>query len=215
MSNPFGVYKVMATITITIPDIVPVGRGGIHGTLNVDWSKAPQFMLDHIGAVHFPQWFSDSFNSGGKVATSAERLAAAQKKLAQLYAGELRTRGPSTEPVDPIEREAHNEARKALAKMLANEGYWKDVPKGTSNRFEYVLNKAQKALGEEETSDVEYITWFLDETEVGKAIRADAVATVARRDSMAKGISGLLKKADAKPVATNVAKIESGKRKRS
>lgn len=184
----------MATITIMIPDVVPVGRGGIHGTLTVDWSRAPQHMLNHIGGVHFPQWFSDSFNSGGKTATSAERMAAAQKKLDQLYAGELRTRGPSTEPIDPILREAHSEARKALAKMLVGEGYWKDVPKGTTNRFEYVLNKAQKALGEEETSDVEYIEWFLAETDIGKTILADAKKTVARRDSMASGLSGLIKK---------------------
>lgn len=192
----------MAKITITIPDIIPVGKGGIHGKLAVDWSRAPQHMLDHIGSVHYPQWFSDSFNSGGKSATSAERLAAAEKKLAQLYAGELRTRGPSTEPVDPILREAHNEARKALAKMLVGEGYWADVPKGTKNRFEYVLNKAQKALGEEETNDVEYIEWFLGETDIGKAILADAEKTVARRESMAKGLSGLIKKPEVKSVAT-------------
>lgn len=196
----------MATITITIPDIVNIGRNGIYGQLPVKWNDVPQHVLDHIGSVHFPQYFSDSFNSGGKDATGPERVALAQKKLDQMYAGELRTRGPSTEPVDPVRKEAWAEARKALSAMFAKQGYWKDIPKGTTNRFEYVLNKAQAAVGDKETSDGEYLDWFLDETEVGQSILEDAKATVAKRERLAAGLPSLVKKADM------VAKAEPPKR---
>lgn len=187
----------MTKITVEVPATVQVGRGGIHGQLTVDWSKVPQHMLDHIASVHFPQWFSDSFNAGGAAATSEERMAAAQKKLDQLYAGELRTRSASSEPIDPVGREAFGEARKAIAKMLQAGGYWKDIPQKTSNRLQYVLNKAQRALGDEETSDVEYIEWFLADTDVGKAIVKEAVKTVARRNKMADSLPMLRKTAKA------------------
>jgi hypothetical protein len=192
----------MATITVTIPDTIMIGRNGVHGSLQVDWEKVPQHVKDHIAAVHFPQYFSDSFNSGGKEATSADRLALAEKKYAQMLAGEIRTRGASLEPVDPVEKEAYSEARKALAAYFVKEGFWKDIPKGTTNRFEYVLNRAQKAIGDPEMTDVDYIAWFLDETDVGKQIRIDAKVTVEKRNRLAAGLPSLVKRADVKPVAT-------------
>jgi hypothetical protein len=80
----------MTTIQVTVPDTVMLGRNGAIGSLQVDWSRVPQGVLDHIAAVYFPQYLTDAANAGGRDKGPADRLARAQKKLDAMYAGTIR-----------------------------------------------------------------------------------------------------------------------------
>lgn len=134
--------------TITIPDrqTLSLGRNGAIGTLDVEWSRIPQHILDHIWAVYSVQHFTDAANSGGKDATMADRLALAQKKLEQDYKGELRARGEASEPVDPVENEAWKMAKAAMIEHYKALNAW-DAPKGTKDRFAYVIAKRRAERG--------------------------------------------------------------------
>lgn len=130
--------------TITIPDKETVQLGRI-GKLEIEWSRIPQNILDHIWKVHAPQYFTDAANSGGKDATAAERTALAQKKLDACYAGELRARMTSQIPVDPFEAECYKIAYNDIIAGLRQ--FWKDVPKGTKDQPTFVINRERAKRG--------------------------------------------------------------------
>jgi hypothetical protein len=111
------------------PDTLSLGRNGSIGSLSVDWSRVPQEVLGHIASVYFPQYITDAANAGGKNETAADRLARAQKKLDTMYAGNVRTRVASAEPIDPIDAEAHRMAKAALTKKAKQSPAWSVVPK--------------------------------------------------------------------------------------
>jgi hypothetical protein len=104
----------MATIEVTVPETIMLGRNGSIGSLKVDWSHVPQNVLDHIASVYFPQYLTDAANAGGRDESAAERLARAEKKLETMYAGQVRTRGAAAEPTDPVDLEAFRMAKAAL-----------------------------------------------------------------------------------------------------
>lgn len=147
--------------TITIPDsqVLKLGRNGTIGELHVDWAKMPQSVLDHIWSVYSVQHFTDAANSGGKDVPMHERLALAQKKLEADYRGELRARGEANEPVDPVEAEAWKMAKSAM--MEAYKALKIEVPKGTKDRFGYIVMQRRAARK-------------LDELPVAEAV-ADAI----------------------------------------
>jgi hypothetical protein len=107
----------MATFTVTVPDTIAIGRNAEHGTLEVAWDKIPQLVKDHIAAVYFPQYITDAANSKGTDSPSSERMALARKKLDAMLAGEIRTRGESKAPVDPIEAQAYRDALESCARF--------------------------------------------------------------------------------------------------
>src|ERR1043166_9449219 len=76
----------MATIEVTVPETIMLGRNGSIGSLKVDWSHVPQNVLDHIASVYFPQYLTDAANAGGRDESPAERLAPAGKKLGTMLA---------------------------------------------------------------------------------------------------------------------------------
>jgi hypothetical protein len=117
----------MATVQITVPDKLVLGRNGAIGSLDVDWSRVPQAVLDHIASVYFPQYLTDAANAGGKDKTPAERLAQAKKKLDKMYEGKVRAR--EAVEADPVELEAQRVAKAALTKTAKQSLAWKAVPK--------------------------------------------------------------------------------------
>lgn len=142
----------MATFQVTVPDRIPIGRNGEHGALDLDWSKVPQHVRDHIATVYFPQYVTDAANSGGKDSSSAERVALAEKKLAAMYAGVIRSRSAG-EPIDPIEAEAYRLARPVIVKALMDTPEAKAIPKGTKDRAQWVLD-ARDAAAKREPREV-------------------------------------------------------------
>lgn len=141
---------VMATFNVTVPDELVLGRNGAIGKLAVDWSRVPQVVLDHIASVYFPQYITDSANAGGKEATQTERMAAANKKLAGMYEGKIRTRGDGdSEPADPVEAMLHKLARGAIAKKIKTSDEFKKLtPK---KGFDRVLAAMQARNGTDMT----------------------------------------------------------------
>src|SRR5437763_1602771 len=101
----------MATFQVTIPDTVLVGRNGAIGSLQVDWSRVPQHVRDHIASVYFPQYLTDAANAGGRDKAPADRLARAEKKLAAMYAGPVRARGEAAEAAAPRPRVPNGSGR--------------------------------------------------------------------------------------------------------
>ena len=203
----------MATITVQVPETIQVGRGGVHGELQVDWSKVQQHMLDHIASVHFPQWFSDSFNAGGTKPLAPNVSPRRKRNWRSYMRASCGSAASRQDPIDPVDREAFTEARRILTAHFKKLGYWKNIPKKMDKSvFEYVLNKAQAALGEPETSESEYIDAFLTLTDAGKKVRAWAVKTVADRNALdlGAGLPGLVKAADVKKVKASLVSYPQG-----
>ena len=182
----------MATFEVTVPDTLVLGRNGAIGELAVDWTKVPQHVLNHIAAVYFPQYITDAANAGGKEESQSDRMARAMKKLDGMYSGELRTRGASGEPVDPVRRDAFNEAVKALTAAFKSAGYW---PSGkVEGKFQAALDAAMTAAGQETVDYVEYVESVLDDTDEGKRLLADAKKRHEARNKMATSLMpGLVK----------------------
>jgi hypothetical protein len=135
----------MATFTVTVPDTIAIGRNAEHGTLAVEWDKIPQLVKDHIAAVYFPQYITDAANSKGADSPSSERMALAQKKLDAMLAGEIRTRGESREPIDPIDAQAYRDALEVVRAQLLKMPQAKQIPKGTKDRAQWVLDTLDAA----------------------------------------------------------------------
>jgi hypothetical protein len=129
-------------IEVEVPSTLVLGRNGAIGTLDVDWTAIPSHVLDHIAKVYFPQYITDAANAGGKDATKAERFAAAQKKLDNMYAGVIRARGEA-EYIDPVERIMYRLAKRDLVAQLKKSPQWDLIPKGIKGdeRLTWVINK--------------------------------------------------------------------------
>jgi hypothetical protein len=164
----------MATFTVTVPDTIAIGRNAEHGTLEVAWDKIPQPVLDHIAAVYFPQYITDAANSKGEGSPSSERMALAQKKLDAMLAGKIRTRGEAT-IVDPIEAQAYRDALESVRKILLAHPQAKQIPKGTKDRAQWVLD-ALDAAAKVEPREVHDIVLGVLETNPG--IRKEAARKV-------------------------------------
>lgn len=178
--------KAMATFQVTVPDTIAIGRNAEHGTLDIVWAEVPQTVLDHIAAVYFPQYLTDAANSGGKDSTSADRYALARKKLDAMYAGEIRTRGESKEPVDPVEAQAYRDALEVVRAMLLKTPQAKQIPKGTKDRAQWVLDALDAAAKREprEVHDVVMAT-----LEANPDIRKEAARKVKKAAELAATIN--------------------------
>jgi hypothetical protein len=139
----------MTTITVTVPDKLTLGRDGAIGTLDIDWSRVPQSVLDHIASVYFPQYLTDAANAGGKDKSAAERLAQAKKKLDKMYEGKVRAR--EAVEADPVALEAQSLAKAALVKMAKASKEWANVPKALRKRDEGVTHGLNAIHNEERT----------------------------------------------------------------
>jgi hypothetical protein len=176
----------MATFTVTVPDTIAIGRNAEHGTLEVAWDKIPQLVKDHIAAVYFPQYITDAANSKGTDSPSSERMALARKKLDAMLAGEIRTRGESKAPVDPTEAQAYRDALESVRKVLLANPKAKQIPKGTKDRAQWVLDALDAAAGTEprEVHDIVMAT-----LEANPGIRTEAARKVKKAAELAATIN--------------------------
>lgn len=155
----------MATFSVTVPDTVVLGRNGAIGSLQVEWKRVPQHVLDRIASVYFPQALTDAANAGGRDEGPADRLARAQKKLENMYAGQVRTRGDAAEPVDPVDQEAYQIAKTALVKKAKGSPAWASVPKDMRKKdagVVHALNLIAAENGEPERTLAEWIEAALE-----------------------------------------------------
>jgi hypothetical protein len=175
----------MATFTVTVPNDIKIGRNGEHGILALDWSLVPQPVLDHIACTYFPQYLTDAANSGGKDSTSEDRMALATKKRNAMYAGEIRTRGESREPIDPIDAQAYRDALEVVRKSLLAHPQAKQIPKGTKDRAQWVLD-ALDATAKREPREVHDIV--MATLEANPDIRKEAARKVKKAAELAETI---------------------------
>jgi uncharacterized protein with WD repeat len=175
----------MATFTVTVPDKIAIGRNAEHGTLDINWEKVPQHVRDHIAGTYFPQYITDRANSGGTDSTSAERLALANKKLDAMYAGLVRARG-TAEPVDRTEAEAYRLARPTIIAKLEATPEWKQCPKGTKDRAQWVLDARDAAAKREPREVIDLVKQAVENNPIYREeARKNVKAADARKAKMA------------------------------
>jgi hypothetical protein len=167
---------IMATTQVTVPDRLALGRNGVIGTLDVDWSRVPQQVLDHIASVYLPQYLTDSANAGGRDEPPAERLGRVQKKLEAMYAGQVRVRGEAAaKAADPVEKEAYEMAKAALVKTAKTSAAWKSVPKALRKGdagIVHALNAIAAEKGDPERGSI--ADWIAHTLELNPEIRKAA-----------------------------------------
>jgi hypothetical protein len=163
--EPEEIMAATIEVTLTLPTKITLGRNASIGTLDVDWSKVPQPVLDHIASVYFPQYLTDTANAGGRDEPPAERLVRAQKKLETMYAGQVRTRVGAAEPIDPADLEAFRMAKAALVAFAKTKPEWSTIPKAerkNPNSALRVLDVRAAARGEPERGDWQhYVQHYL------------------------------------------------------
>jgi hypothetical protein len=133
---------------------VPLGRAAKYGTMEVDITRLSEEVLDHIFAYGIRQNLNDAIadktDDEDKPLSVEAIREKANKRLAALYAGELRSRngGEPAEPLDPVEAEMHRIAKAAIAKQIKETDEYKNAPKGTKNRMVFAINARSQRRGE-------------------------------------------------------------------
>lgn len=111
-------------MNITIPDTItiPLGRNAIAGTMKVDTTRFAPHVHLHNYEYGIRQLINDAMankkDEDGNFLPADQIVAKAQKRLDTLYSGELRARGESGEPIDPVEAEAYKMAKSHLIKAF-------------------------------------------------------------------------------------------------
>ena len=88
---------VMTKVTIELPATLTVKRFDDGADCKVEWAKIPATLLPDILKAGALVMLTNTYNTGGKAATAAEKRASLEKKLEAWYRGELHvsTRGNS------------------------------------------------------------------------------------------------------------------------
>lgn len=133
---------------------LPLGRASKYGSLDVEPERFPANVQTYIYTYGLRQVLNDAMadktDENGDPLPADQIIAKAEKRLANMYAGELRAqRENSSEPADPIEAEAYKLAKQAMTDAYKAIGAW-DVPKGTKDRFAFVIarRRAERGLDE-------------------------------------------------------------------
>jgi hypothetical protein len=113
-------------------------------------------------------------------------MALAQKKLDAMLAGEIRTRGESREPTDPIEAQAYRDALESVRKTLLAHPEAKKIPKGTKDRAQWVLD-ALDAAAKREPREVHDIV--LATLEANPNIKVEAARKIKKAAELAATIN--------------------------
>ena len=121
---------------------VPLGRQGKYGHLVVDVYKFNDTIHNYVYTYGLRQILNDAMadktDEDGRALPDDQIVAKAEKRLANMYAGELRAQRGESEPVDPVEAECWKMAKEAMTDAYKAVGAW-DVPKGTKDRFAFVI----------------------------------------------------------------------------
>jgi hypothetical protein len=183
----------MANITIETPDSISykLGRNAEYGTITVELERLPQVALFYLFDYGLRQVLNDSIatkedKNGNKLDVAAK----AHAKLDALYDGSIRTRGEAITS-DPYEAEAFKEMKRHLVAVLTKSGLMRDIPKGTQDRFMFVVNRMQAKAGKPETTEREYLLDRLA-TPAGVKIAEAARKTVDERRALEDDVEGLI-----------------------
>lgn len=129
---------------------VPLGRGGKYGQLPVDTTRFNATIHNYVYTYGLRQILNDAMadktDDDGKPLPDDQIVAKAQKRLDNMYAGELRAQREASEPVDPVEAECWKMAKAAMTDAYKAIGAW-DVPKGTKDRFAFVIARRREERG--------------------------------------------------------------------
>lgn len=146
---------------------VPLGRQSkgnppVYGTISVDTTRFPPEVQRHIYEYGLRQSLNDAMatkkDKDGERLSRDEIIAKAHKRLANLYAGNLRAVASENESLDPKTMIVHNLLREALLAKWRADGVFGTFPKGTKNRFLFCANKSRAARGLPECeTDAEYL----------------------------------------------------------
>lgn len=180
-------------LTVNVPDVLKLGRNGQIGDLPVDWSRVPANVLDHIAGVYFTQYITDAANAGGKDSDQADRMARAQKRLEQMYSGDIRARGTGdgVEPVDPVQAEIN----RSVIKIMQNAYDGQVAPKEYKGhkRLLWIANENRKGRNEEAVETLQdVIDNFMALSPKSDQIRREAERTVKARQVDAESLAAHL-----------------------
>lgn len=161
--------------------IVPIGRAGKYGTVIVDGGHLNEQVHDYIWLYGIRQVLndacSDKKDGAGNPLTDAEVLALAQAKYDRLVLGELRKRGESAEPLDPVEREAYRLAKDAIIKAFKEKGLW---PTKGEDKFQQAVDVRMVNLRMDPMDAGDYIEKWLD---ANPSVRKRAARIVKERQA--------------------------------
>ncbi len=185
----------MPTITITLENLTyNLGRNAEYGTISVDLNRLPHNALVYLFDYGLRQVLNDSIatkeDKHGNKLYSKQITAKARAKLEALYDGTIRTRGEAVAS-DPYEVEAFKEMKRHLVAVLTKAGMMRDIPKGTTDRFMFVVNRMQAKAGKPETTEREYLLDRLA-TPAGVKIAEAAHRTVDERRALEDDVEGLI-----------------------
>ncbi len=160
--------------------VVPLGRNARFGHFDVDTSKLTQTVHEHIYKYGIRQILNDAMadktDDDGKTLSDEDIVAKAQKRLDTLYSGELRTHRASSEPIDPVEREAYRIAREKIELQFKDLGCW---PAKGKDKFQTAIDARRVATQSDLMTVDEYIEAWLERN---PKVRAAAKRIVAQRD---------------------------------
>lgn len=158
---------------------VPLGRGGKFGEMTVDLTRFSRIVHDHVYLYGLRQILNDAMadktDEDGLPLPPDQIVAKAEKRLAALYAGELRVRGTSAEPFDPIEREAYRMAMNRITEQFKDLGIW---PTKGQDKFAKAVAARSAQIGQEYTVDAYIAAWL----ERNPKVMAAAKRIVAERN---------------------------------
>lgn len=172
---------------------VPLGRGGKYGTLAANCARFNDAVQQHVWEYGVRQLLNDAMadktDDDGNALPVADLVAMAQKRLDQLYSGELRSRraaGGVAWPTDAIESLAWDIAwDEKIAPTVKTFPEYKTLPKGTKDRVLATIHTRDAAAGREPRA-VDTIILALLEAE--PSIRREAKRRI---DASAKAAVGI------------------------
>lgn len=176
--------------TITIPDSISVaiGRGGKYGTLPIDLTRFNAEVNMYVYVYGLKQCLndaaSDKKDNNGDALDAAAVLAMSEKRLANMYAGELRARREFGEPADPVEAEVHKIAVANIRAMLGTIPVPKDV-KGPVPRLLHQINTSRADRKLEPVMDLAEAVALYMAGPKGATVRKSAERIVRERQSSA------------------------------
>lgn len=166
---------------------IPLGRAAKYGQLNVELERLPYQVKDYIFEYGLRQVLNDAMatktDEDGNVLTAEEIVAKAEKRLANLYDGTLRSRSAGdAEPLDPFEAECYRIAIADLQSIFRAGGKFKGLPKGTKDQLMFVVNAERAKQGLGEIDRPEMVKLFMAKN--GKAVEQRAKANLKAREGL-------------------------------
>jgi|SRR5216684_3376425 len=172
--------------TLNLPDSVSIniGRGGKYGTLTVDTSRFNDAVQAYIYDYGLRQCLNDAAatktDDAGEPLSNGAVLALAEKRLANMYTGELRAHRATGEPADPIEAEVRKIAVANIRAMLGHVAVPSDV-KGPIPRLLHQINTSRAERKLAPVADIAGAVDLYMAGPKGKAVRASAERIVRER----------------------------------